>query len=185
MKEITDVTILHGYGVTPQKMWFPWLHRELEERGLPVRVPAMPEPLNPDYRKWRKAALPIARTWGPGTLVIGHSVGGAFALRLLERDVKTRIAGVVLVGSPFTATINVKPYVRFFAMPMDWQRVRDMAEQFHVLHAKNDPFVPYDHAVRYAEALGSNLTLVTKGGHFIEKECEPLKRVLNRKFLSR
>lgn len=183
MKKISDITILHGYGVTPEKMWFPWLHRLLEARGYAVRVPAMPEPLNPDYRKWRRAALPIARTWGPRSLVIGHSVGGTFALRLLEREVKKPIAGLVMVGSPFTATVNVKPYVRFFAKPMDWKGVRARAGRINLIHAKNDPFVPYDHVVRYSEMLDAKSTIVPKGGHFIEKECRPLLRVLEREYL--
>lgn len=179
---ITDITIFHGYGVTPEKMWFPWIHQELESLGYAVNVPKLPDPLRPDYKKWHAVGAPIARRWGRGSLVIGHSVGGAFALRLIEREVKTRIGGFVLVSSPFTATINVKPFVKFFAQPMDWMRVRDIARDISVIHAKNDPIVPYDHATRYGEALGAQVTLTGSGGHFTDKTCKPLLRVLRTDF---
>lgn len=179
---ITNVTILHGYGVTPEKMWFPWIHRELERRGYAVNVPHLPDSLRPDYRKWRAAASVLARNWDEGTLVIGHSVGGAFALRLIEREAKSRIAGLVMVASPITAIVNVKPYVRFFAQPIDWERIRKAAKQVAVIHAKNDPLVSYDHAIRYGEALDVLPTIVPTGGHFIEKKCHPLMRVLRKDF---
>jgi predicted alpha/beta hydrolase family esterase len=179
---IKNITILHGYGVSPGKMWFPWIHTELEKLGYAVNIPAMPDSLRPNYRKWHSVAAPIARRWDANTLVIGHSVGGAFALRLIEREAKNRIAGLVLVSSPFTATINVRPYVKFFAQPMDWERISGMVKKISVIHAKNDPLVPYDHAVRYGEAFGAAPLLAAKGGHFVDKTCPPLMRVLRRDF---
>ena len=179
---ITDITILHGYGVTPEKMWFPWIHRALEDRGYAVKVPHLPDSLRPDYRKWHDAAVLLARNWDKGSLVIGHSVGGAFALRMIEREAKKPIAGLVLVSAPFTATFNVKPYVRFFAQPMDWPHVRGLTRKVSVIHAKDDPLVPYDHAVRYGEALGADVALTAKGGHFVGKTCPPLLRALKKDF---
>ena len=30
---MSKVVIVHGWGGTPEEGWFPWLRRELEERG--------------------------------------------------------------------------------------------------------------------------------------------------------
>ena len=45
MRPIDRVVIIHGYGVTPEKMWFPWIHAELEKLGMAVNIPALPDPL--------------------------------------------------------------------------------------------------------------------------------------------
>ncbi len=178
-KRIDNVTVIHGFGVTPEKMWFPWLHEKLEERGLAVRIPRLPDPLRPNYKKWMGALAPIARTWSPTTLVVAHSLGGAFAVRLLETEVKKRIAGVVLVSPLFTSTIPVEPLVRFFSRPIDWPRIGAMSGGFSVLQATDDPLVPADHAFRYAEALGAELTLIKKGGHLTKKTCPPLLKIID------
>jgi hypothetical protein len=178
----SNITIFHGYGVTPEKMWFPWIHRELERLGYAVNIPAFPEPLRPDYRKWHRVAAPLVRRWDAQSLVIAHSVGGAFALRLMQSELKTPIGGLLLVSSPFTATLNVKPYVRFFAQPLDWKKIRGLVKNVGIIHAMNDPLVPYDHAVRYGEALGAKPIIIPKGGHFTEKKCLPLMRTLRKDF---
>lgn len=178
MKPIDKVTILHGYAMTPEKMWFPRLHAELERRGVGVAIPRLPDPLRPNYKKWMKAALPYARSWTPSTMVIAHSLGGVLALRLLEHVVKVRIGALVLVSPPFTATVNVKPLVEFFERPIDWSRVRDMARGIVIIQAKDDPLVPPDHAVRYAEMLQAERVSVAKGGHFTGKKFPLLEKVI-------
>jgi predicted alpha/beta hydrolase family esterase len=175
---ITDVTIFHGYGVGPENMWFPWLHADLEKRGLAVSVPRLPDPLRPNYEKWMAVGRPYARRWTRNSLVIAHSLGGALAVRLLEKEARHRVAGVVLISPLFSSTINVEPLVRFFARPIDWWHLRDVGRKYHVLQAKDDPLVPCDHAFRYAEALGAELTLKKTGGHFTKKTCPPLAEIL-------
>lgn len=179
MSRSTDkVTILHGYAMTPDKMWFPWLHAALERRGIGVAIPRMPDPLRPNYKKWMKAALPYARAWTPSTMVIAHSLGGVLSLRLLERVAKVRIGALVLVSPPFASTVNVKPLVEFFEKPIDWARVRDMSRGTVIIQAKDDPLVPPDHAARYAEALQAERILVPKGGHFTGRKFPLLEKVI-------
>lgn len=170
MRPIDRVVVLHGYGVTPEKMWFPWLHAELERSGLAVSIPAMPDPLRPDYKKWMDAVAPLAKTWTPDTLLVAHSLGTAFAIRLLETKVNVRLRAVILVSPLFASTINVKPLVKFFGHPIDWVAVRDRAREFTVIHAKDDPLIPYDHSLRYQEALGAKHVGRAKGGHFTQKK---------------
>lgn len=179
-KPVNHVVIVHGYGVTPDKMWFPWLHAELERRGVGVTIPALPDPFRPDYDKWMKAMAPIAAKWTPQTLVIAHSLGGAFAIRLLQFKAKVRVRAVILVSPLFAATINVKPLVSFFGRTIDWWAVRDRAREFVVLQAKDDPLVPYDHSFRYEEALGAERHLLNKGGHFTAKKFPFLLKTVER-----
>lgn len=177
-KIIDKVTILHGYAMTPEKMWFPRLHSELERHGIGVAIPRLPDPFRPNYKKWMKAATPYARAWTPSTMVIAHSLGGVLALRLLERVAKKRIGGLVLVSPPYASTVNVRPLVEFFEKPIDWARVRDMSRGIVIIQAKDDPLVPPDHAARYSEALLAQQVLVAKGGHFTGKKFPLLEKVI-------
>ncbi len=169
-KKVEHVVLIHGYGVSAHNLWFPWLHQELERRGIRVTAPTMPDPLRPDYKKWMRLGKPIAEGWSPQTLVVAHSLGGTLAMRLLQHSAKSRVAGLVLVSPLFAASISVKPLLAFFQQPIDWRLLRKRAGRVHVIHAKNDPLVPFDHGMRYAEILEGELHLFAKGSHFPQKE---------------
>jgi predicted alpha/beta hydrolase family esterase len=98
-------------------------------------------------------------------------------MRILEKRLSKRIAAAVLVGSPFSSVIRVEAMMDFFTKPVDWPTVRGAAREFIVIHAKDDPLVPYDHALRYQEALDATLLLKSKGGHFTSKKAPPLLRI--------
>src|SRR5262249_53881475 len=91
-----------------------------------------------------------------------------------EKRLSKRIAGTVLIGSPYCSTINVKAMTRFFEHPIDWWTVAGAAKKFVIIHAKDDPLVPFDHALRYQEALNAELVLLGKGGHFVQKTAPPI-----------
>lgn len=169
-KPVDHVVILHGYGVSPEKMWFPWIHAELERIGLAVNIPAMPDPLRPDYKRWERAALEPVRRMTSRSLLVAHSLGGAFALRMLERHAKERIRAAILVSPLFASPFPAKQVLGFFGYTIDWWTVRERAQEFVVLQAKDDPLVPFDHAFRYQEALDADLKMFPKGGHFTGKK---------------
>lgn len=164
-RKIDHVIIIHGIGASPQIMWFPWLRRKLEKRGIHVDALKMPRPFHPDLADWRKAAQAALKDAGPTTMIVGHSLGGAFTVRMLEEGTLRHVGCVVLVSAPIARTLKFDPVIPFFSKPLDWHVVRDRARRFLLLHAKNDPIVPYDHALRYGEFLGVHPLLIEKGGH--------------------
>ena len=166
---IDHVVLIHGYGVSSENLWFPWLHEELEKRNIRVTAPTMPNPLRPDYKKWMKLGSAFAAHWTPRTLVIGHSLGGPFSMRLLQHAAKGKVGGVILISPLYAATLSVKPLLEFFEKPIDWELLRERGGRITVIHAKNDPLVPFDHGLRYAECLGAKMHLFTKGGHLRDK----------------
>lgn len=179
LQRIDHAVLIHGYAETPERTWFPWLHKELERSGMRVAVPALPDTYRPNIKRWMKAVLPLAKTLTKTSVIIGHSLGGVLALRLLEKRLAKPIAATILVGSPYASTIKVDPLIRFFEKPVDWWTVTGAAKKFIVLHAKDDPLVPFDHAIRYQESLGADLMLYKKGGHFVQKTASPVLRVIN------
>lgn len=163
------VSIIHGFGMTPEKMWFPWMHERLEKHGYGVEIPILPDPLRPTYEKWMRKIKPLAARWDESTVVIGHSIGGVLALRALEHVAKRPVRGVMLIGAPFASYPGVPEMHSGFAMPIDWSRLKKLAGKFTIVHSKDDVLSPHDHALRYQEMLGARLVLTNTGGHFIGK----------------
>ncbi|MDD5252086.1 MAG: alpha/beta fold hydrolase [Patescibacteria group bacterium] len=161
-----DLILLHGLAGSPDRNWLPWLHRQAEDAGARVWAPELPEPLKPELTKWLKATTAKAKEWGPETVIIGHSLGGVLALRLVEATCQKKIRAVILVGTPFAASVNVSWLTGFFSQTIDWGKIRQNAGEFVVIQAKNDPLVPFDHAFRYQEMLGAKTFVTERDGHF-------------------
>jgi predicted alpha/beta hydrolase family esterase len=166
MKKIDHVIILHGIGANPFIMWFPWLRLQLEWRGVRVDAPVLPSSFKPNLLAWKKAVRTAFRTAGPSTMVIGHSLGGMLAIRLLEEGAARRIGCLTLVSAPIARTLRFDAVIPFFDSPIDWKKVRSRVKEVRILHAKTDPIVPYDHSVRYGDLLGAKPRIIPKGGHF-------------------
>jgi len=183
--QVDNVVLLHGYAESPTKVWFPWLHEIVESRGVRVWAPVLPDPLKPDLEQWLKTVAKEAAGWSDRTVIVAHSLGGVLALRALEILVKRPVRAVITVGTPFAATMSVQTLIDFFGGPVDWSKVRRRAGKFVTIQSKNDPLVPYDHAFRYHEMLGSKVVLTEKDGHFIGKTgpviAKELARLLGKK----
>ena len=75
--------------------WLPWLQRQLLLNGILAQTPELPEPYEPDYKKWSAVfqEFPI----DADTMLVGHSCGAGFLIRWLsERGV--RVGKVALVA---------------------------------------------------------------------------------------
>ena len=166
-----NLVLLHGYAETPNGVWFPWLHRRAEDRGWRIWAPILPGGLKPEYSVWLKMVRAQARTWDRNTVIVGHSLGGVVGLRALAESVRT-VRAVITVSAPFGSPVPVGQMIRFFADPMDWPALRRRAGEFITVHAKNDPLIPYDAALRYRELLKSRLILTEKDGHFNIKQIK-------------
>lgn len=166
---MTTVFIFHGVDGHPEENWFPWLKSKLEEAGHQVTIPHFPHADQPQLDEW----LEHFEQWKPllnsEAVLIGHSLGSAFALRLLEHC-RQPIRATFLVAPVWGVMENkFDPLMTSFtAAPYDWERIRKSAGGTYVIHADNDPYI----ALEKAEALAKNLTvpvtLIKNGGHFNE-----------------
>ncbi len=101
-------------------------------------------------------------------MLVGHSLGAAFALRLVERAVEP-VAGLLLaagfigaLGLPDYDTINRS----FFADPFNWAGIRERKGPVCRCWAgDDDPYVPLPRSQHVAEQLDVPLDVVPKGGH--------------------
>ena len=163
------VIILHGAHGGPDTNWFPWLHSNLEAEGVEVVRPRFPTPEGQSLPAWLDA-YDLAVEFLPfvPTVLVGHSLGAAFALRLVEQAVEP-VAGLFLaagfvgaLGLPDYDTINHS----FFDAPLDWAAIRSRKGRASRCWAgENDPYVPLSRSQDMATRLEAPLDIVAGGGH--------------------
>ena len=81
---MTNVFIIHGAYGHPNENWFPWLKSELEKLGCKVFVPKFPTPENQSLENWLKVFKDYKQYLNENSIVVGHSLGPAFLLNILE-----------------------------------------------------------------------------------------------------
>lgn len=178
MKKIDHVIILHGIGANPHVMWFPWLKRHLEKLGVHVDVPLLPHSFKPTYKEWATVARPYIQKATDTTLIIGHSLGCILALRMIEKDVPGKLGGLLMVAPPIARLTKVETFITFFGKRIPWKKIQAKVRAIHIIAAKNDPLVPYDHALRIGEFLDVKPRIEETGGHYAGLTALPLLRLI-------
>jgi predicted alpha/beta hydrolase family esterase len=166
-----NIIIVHGAFGSPEENWFPWLKGELEKLGHAVHVPRFPTPENQTLDKWLEAFQNYRQYLDEDTILVGHSLGPAFILNLLERLDRPIRAAFLVAG--FTGRLGLEefdPINRTFCeRNFNWEKIKQNCKSFFVFSSDNDPYVPLEKGKELAENLGAELTVVEGAGHFNEK----------------
>ena len=162
------VLIIHGTKGSPEGNWFPWLRAALEKDGHDVRVPRFPTPEGQSFESWRAIAETELKDAPPAeTLLVGHSTGAVFVLRLAEQaPVPFR---AVFSVCPFAADLGLAGYdelnATFVRHDFNWPRVRAGAKAFFFYAGDNDPYVPLRFSQDVAVRAAGPLAVIPRGGH--------------------
>ena len=128
-------------------------------------MPELPNPAEPDSDAWTKALLEAVGPLDENDIIVGHSLGGASALRLLESaEAKTTPHACVLISTPWM--IKDDRFRSFFLSELDHDVLMWRASKYVVVHAKDDTVIPLNHADRYAQVFHADLVTPEIGGHF-------------------
>ncbi len=160
--------LIHGSYGNPKENWFPWLKNELEKLGYEVYIPKFPTPENQSLESWLKVFQPFYDKIGTQTILIGHSLGVAFILTILE-SLDLPVKAVYLV-SGFIGLLNNPEFDEinksFATKQFDWQKIKQNAGQIYLFHSDNDPYVPMSKAEELAKDLETEIIVVKGAGHF-------------------
>ncbi|MFZ1249594.1 MAG: alpha/beta hydrolase [Candidatus Saccharimonadales bacterium] len=164
--------IIHGTEGYPEENWFPWLKQELQQEGYEVIVPQFPSPpiVAAKISEWFDVLKGYENKVNEDTLLIGHSLGGIFTLRILER-LNNPVRGAFLIGTP----IGVRPILNydrdseFSGFDFNWEKIKQNAKHFVVFQSDDDPYVGLDNGKQLANKLGVELNFVPNAGHFNKK----------------
>ena len=167
-----NVFIFHGTEGYPEENWFPWMKEQLEAKGCKVIVPQFPSPpvVPSKISEWFEVFKNYEQYIDENTIFIGHSLGGVFALRLLEQF-KHPIRAVFLVGTP----IGIRPIANydrdssFSGFNFNWSAIQSNSKHFIVYHSDDDPYVSLGNGEQLAKELGVELSFIPSAGHFNTK----------------
>jgi predicted alpha/beta hydrolase family esterase len=168
---VSNVFIFHGTEGYPEENWFPWLKEKLEGKGLKVFVPQFPSPpgLPASVTEWFEVLKNYPKI-EKDTILVGHSLGGIFTLRLLEK-LSNPVKAAFLIGTP----IGVRPILNydrdssFSGFVFDWSKIKANSSHFTIFQSDTDPYVSLGNGEQLAKELGVELTFVPNAGHFNKK----------------
>jgi len=169
---MTNIFIFHGTEGYPEENWFPWMKKELEAKGCRVFVPQFPTPpvIPAKIAEWFEVLKDYEKLIDENTVLIGHSLGGIFTLRILEK-LNHPVKAAVFVGTPIgeRPILNYERDSAFSGFDFDWEKIKAMAEDFIVYQSDTDPYVGLENGKKLAENLGVELSFVPNAGHFNTK----------------
>jgi predicted alpha/beta hydrolase family esterase len=160
--------IIHGTKGSSQENWIPWLVEKFNHLNIKSVTPNFPTPEKQNLENWLAVLGKSKIALDENSIIIGHSLGVAFLLSVLECQEKT-IAGAYFV-SGFVGFLQNPEFDNlnrtFVEKDFDWEKIQSRCPRFRILHSDNDPYVPLVLAKELAENLSSELTVIPNAGHF-------------------
>jgi uncharacterized protein len=163
----------------PNAEWFKKWSDTLKDDlcDYDVFKPSMPNSKNAKYEEWKlwfERYIPYLQD---GIILVGWSQGAYFFSKyLIENEAPVKIAGLLLVAPPFEPSDFGGEDGGDFAF--DTSRVGELAKKagkIYIFHSKDDFVVPYEHALKYKEALPeAELVTFEDKNHFLIPEFPEL-----------
>jgi len=168
----TNVFIFHGTEGYPEENWFPWLKQELEQKDCKVFVPQFPSPpvVPARIEFWFDVLKKHEKYISEASILIGHSLGGVFTLRILEK-LNHPVKAAFFIGTP----VGVRPILNydrdnsFSGFSFNWDSIEKKAAHFVVFQSDNDPYVSLGNGEELAKHLNVAMNFVPNAGHFNKK----------------
>lgn len=165
--EMTRAFIIHGTGGYPEENWFPWLKKELKAMDIETVIPQFPTPKNQTPETWFTVISDYLPLIEKDSIMIGHSLGATFLLRVLEK-LDHSVAQSIFVA-PSIGILPIK-YIEgdrpFLSEPFNWQKIRQNAEKTTVFHSEDDPYICIENGMFVAQQLGAQFIKKDNCGHF-------------------
>jgi hypothetical protein len=170
------VFIVHRWYGTPEADWYPWLKKELENKGFAVFVPAMPNPDAPEIKSWVKTLSDAVGTPDKDTYFVGHSVGCQTILRYIEKlPGGVNIGGIVCVAGWFTLTPEATPTSKeeniakpWITEPISTEKVKNKVKKIVAIFSEDDPYVPLVENRCNLKEFGAEIIVEQNKGHYDE-----------------
>jgi predicted alpha/beta hydrolase family esterase len=165
--------IFHGTLGSPEGNWFAWLKDQLEERGLEVWLPQLPNAEQPSLREW----LDFVHDGAPfevdeQTIIVGHSSGAILAYLTAQENFKP-VGALVAVSVFHENSLNWEPNLRLFDIEFGFDKIKRKSVKRICIHSDDDPYVPLEQARWVADNSDSEFIMIPGQGHFnLEKSIK-------------
>ncbi|MFH1307500.1 MAG: alpha/beta hydrolase [archaeon] len=163
-----NVIMIHGSYGNPEENWFPWLKKELEKIGCKVFIPKFPTPKNQSLNNWMKVLESYKQYLDESSIIIGHSLGPAFILTVLEKLDKRIKASFFVAG--FVSWLGNEDFDKinktFVNKKFEWDKIKKNCGKFILYSSDNDPYVPLKKSQEIADKVGVSINIIRGAGHF-------------------
>lgn len=178
MANRSRVFLIHGWNATPRNAWYPWLKDQLENNGIEVHVPQLPNARWPFIHRWTDALMQEVGVCDEQTYFIGHSLGVQAILRYLAKLPRDQYAGGAVFVGGFDRLHVWWPYLigayiclgRWLYSPIDWKNVRAHAKKFSAFFSDNDGWVSDESDGCFRTFLSADIRVLHGYGHFTGDE---------------
>lgn len=165
------VYVVHGYGASPTRHWFPWLKESLSKQEIACKVLRMPDSSDPDPEAWIGHLSDNIEAPDEDTFFVGHSLGCVTLLKYLHRAKRDgQIGGLVLVSGFVQALPNLPELDTFVTGELDYPQIVGLSEHRVVIASKNDETVPLSYSRELADKIHAEFFEAENGGHFLDIE---------------
>ena len=162
--------MIHGAYGHPKENWFPWLKERLEKKGVKVYIPKFPTPKDQTLKNWFKVFEKYWKIIDGETIMVGHSLGPAFILNVLERLERGRKIKAAFLVAPFVGLLGIPEFDRinktFTEKRFNWRKIKNKCKKFYVYSSDNDPYVPLEKGKFLAKKLNAEFKIIRGAGHF-------------------
>lgn len=148
--------------------WLPWLQKALMINDIKADTPEIYKAYEMEWDVWVKEVERF--DIGPGSILVGHSMGGGFWVRYLSEHPEISVDTVVLVA-PWV-NIDHEEDTDFFNFTVD-PTVTDRASKF-IIFSSDDDYADVQKSVKYLiETLpGATVKTFHNYGHFTQRNLK-------------
>lgn len=166
-----NVVLVHGSFGKPFENWFPWLEKNLTEKGIECIIPTFPTPNNQNYYIWEELMNYYYKQGiiNGETILIGHSCGAAFLTKfLINNNVKVKKLITVSGYNNFYGGDDLMDKLNgsFYVDEQKFVELKSKVEDIISFYSNNDPFIDQNTLKKFADLLGGKHIVVANAGHF-------------------
>ena len=175
------IILIHGNGgATGKDHWFPWLTKELSDRGFNVLAPDFPDAQLARSSIW----LPFIKKLGANeqTILVGHSSGAVPSTRYCETH---KILGSVLIGADYSDLGDeTEKASGYYDSPWGWSAIKKNQQWIIQFASTDDPYIPISQPRFIHKKLDTDYHEFTNRGHFMIPQFPELRDTLLSKLSS-
>ena len=166
------VVIIHGNGgCTGNHFWIPWLKAALEEKGILVVAPTMPDNIEAKASAWLPYMRDVLKC-DEETVIIGHSSGAVAAMRYAEEH---KLLGSVLIGACYTDLgYESERIAGYYDAPWQLDKIKNNQQWTMLVASSDDPYIPISEPRFIHDNLGGDYCEFADKGHFMSPEVPEL-----------
>lgn len=161
--------IIHGSFGNPLSNWFPYLRKEIENKGLEVYTPDFPTGVGfQNYENWSRLlkAYVDANVIDENTIIFAHSIAPIFVCKFLVEN-KIKVKRLVFVCG-FNNYLGIDEDYDAVNESMYFDNLADVKNfcgDIVCFYSDNDPYVKYEVEKEFADTVTENQIVIQNGGH--------------------